>query len=203
MSGGASSETNEANKESVEREIKVAVDDRTAIRSVLLEHGAQIVKDDVFERNWVLDRDDELRSSKCLLRLRSVGGSGGTITYKGRASFEGGVKVREELESQIGDAERTLEILGALGYSVVTRYEKYREEWRLEDSLVVLDETPIGHFVEVEGGDPETIAKRLGLDLARAEEDSYLELYESHKQRHPEAPPHMVFVDRDDPRSNQ
>ncbi len=181
--------------ESVEREIKISVDDRLAVRETLRGLGGEIVKEDVFERNWVLDRGDELTSSKRLLRLRSVGGPEGTVTYKGQASFEGGVKVREELETLVSDAERMLEILGALGYDVVTRYEKYREEWRLEGSLVVLDETPIGHFVEVEGGDPEAVARRLALDLERAEAQSYLELYESHKQTHPGSPPHMVFGD--------
>jgi adenylate cyclase class 2 len=32
------------------------------------------------------------------------------------------------------------------------RYEKYREEFSWRDVIIAIDETPIGTFVEIEGG---------------------------------------------------
>ena len=55
-----------------------------------------------------------------------------------------------------------------LGLSRRFRYEKRREEWDFEGSVIALDETPIGNFVEVEG-DPVAIRRTvvaLGLDVA-------------------------------------
>ena len=44
-----------------------------------------------------------------------------------------------------------LEILDHLGLQVVARYEKDREMWLVDEVSVVLDHTPMGDFVEVEG----------------------------------------------------
>ena len=45
------------------------------------------------------------------------------------------------------------DLLVRLGYRVVRRYEKVREEWQLGATMVALDHTPIGDFVEFEGDD--------------------------------------------------
>jgi adenylate cyclase class 2 len=42
-------------------------------------------------------------------------------------------------------------ILRALGFAPTFRYEKYRAEWSDGTGHVVLDETPIGNFGEIEG----------------------------------------------------
>ena len=42
-------------------------------------------------------------------------------------------------------------ILRALGFEPTFRYEKYRAEWSDGTGHVVLDETPIGNFGEIEG----------------------------------------------------
>jgi hypothetical protein len=75
----------------------------------------------------------------------------------------------------------------------VTRYQKYREEWRLGALTVALDHTPVGDFVEFEGGGAEKVATRCGFALADAERRSYLRLYRDHRAEHPDAPPDMVF----------
>jgi adenylate cyclase, class 2 len=59
-------------------------------------------------------------------------------------------------------------ILCALGYAPSFRYEKFRAEWTDGKGQVVVDETPIGNFCEIEGA-PRWIdetAKKLGVNQA-------------------------------------
>jgi predicted adenylyl cyclase CyaB len=140
----------------------------------------------------VFDRRDELYGSGRLLRLRSDA-QGSRVTFKGPPRFEEGVKIREEIEVAVGHAEQMRDLLVRLGYRVVRRYEKVREEWRLVGTQVALDHTPIGDFVEFEGEDAAATAARCGFDPAAAERRSYLRLYEDWRRDHPEFPPDMVF----------
>ena len=91
------------------------------------------------------------------------------------------------------------EILSGLGFSVFMRYEKDREEWALEDVSVVLDHTPMGSFVEVEGPRERipVVAELLGLKIASAVRGSYASLWLDHRERHPELdlPFDMVFTE--------
>jgi adenylate cyclase, class 2 len=56
-------------------------------------------------------------------------------------------------------------ILRALGYAPSFRYEKFRAEWTDGNGIVVVDETPIGNFCEIEGAPRwiDATAKRLGV----------------------------------------
>jgi adenylate cyclase class 2 len=62
-----------------------------------------------------------------------------------------GVKSRPEVEVGVGDGALTRTLLELLGYQRVFRYQKYREVWRWRDVEIVLDETPVGPFLEIEG----------------------------------------------------
>ena len=63
------------------------------------------------------------------------------------------MKVREEIETVVGDGDILLRVLKELGLHVWFRYEKYREEFAHEDVIVAIDETPVGIFVEIEGSE--------------------------------------------------
>lgn len=113
----------------------------------------------------------------CALRVRDDGGRA-VLTFKGPV-VPGILKVREELETEAGSADRLLAILEALGFSPIFRYEKRREEHALPGALVAIDETPIGTFVEIEG-EPDAIhaaARRLGCSEADYVTASYRTLY--------------------------
>ena len=176
----------------VERELKFPVAEVEAVRRQLRSAGAEQVRDEGFECNWVFDRNDELRSEHRLLRLRTDP-TGRRLTVKGKASFDGHTKVREEIEIEVSDFELTCQLLSFLGYEPVTRYEKYREEWSLDGCSVVVDRTPIGRFVEFEGSAPAGVAARCGFDPQSAERRSYLQLYDDLRVERPELPPDMVF----------
>ena len=51
----------------------------------------------------------------------------------------------------MADGKKMDLILRALGYSPSFRYEKFRAEWTDGKGQVVVDQTPIGNFCEIEG----------------------------------------------------
>jgi adenylate cyclase, class 2 len=179
-------------KDNREREIKFPRVELEKLRERLLELEAERVGPGAFEDNWILDRGDELLSTGRILRLRTDGGRA-RLTFKGPMSLEGNVKVREEREVGIENAEEAMALLENLGYSVVRRYQKVREEWHLGGVTIALDHTPIGDFAEFEGDGAETVAKRCGFDAQKSERRSYLRLYQDYLKEHPDAPPEMVF----------
>ena len=176
-----------------ERELKFARVELPPLRERLLDLQAERVAPAAFEDNWIFDRGKgELQREGAVLRLR-VDGHGALLTLKGPAIWEKNLKVRNELETRLDNAEVMQQILERLGFRVRRRYQKMREEWRLGAVVICLDHTPIGDFAEFEGQGADKLAKRCGLDPDDAEPRSYLELYEDHVKDHPEAPPDMVF----------
>jgi len=179
-------------KGSLEREIKFQGVELDKMRGRLAELEAERVGPAAFEDNWILDREGELLSSGRILRLRTDG-QRSRLTFKGPLRMEGNMKVREEREIEIESADEARALFENLGYTVVRRYQKMREEWQLGGVTIALDHTPIGDFAEFEGDGAETVAKRCGLDPEKGEKRSYLRLYEDYLKEHPEAPPEMVF----------
>ena len=107
------------------------------------------------------------------------------------------MKVREEIETLVGDGPAVLSLLDRLGYRVAFVYEKYREEYEVPDALVTIDETPVGVFVEIEGTEAgiTATAGRLGRGPADYMADSYRTLYvRDCLQRGQEPGDRMVFL---------
>jgi predicted adenylyl cyclase CyaB len=181
--------------DNLEREIKFPGVELDKLRDRLIELEAERKGPTAFEDNWILDRDNELIKDGKILRLRTDGGRA-RLTYKGPMRLEGNLKIREEHEIEVENAEQATALLRNLGYSVVRRYQKMREEWQLGGVTIALDHTPIGDFAEFEGDRAEVVAKRCGLDPEKAERRSYLRLYEDYLKLHPDAPPEMVFAER-------
>jgi predicted adenylyl cyclase CyaB len=179
-------------KGSLEREIKFPGVELDQLRGRLAELEAERVGPAAFEDNWILDREEELLSSGRILRLRTDG-QRARLTFKGPLRMEGNMKVREEREVEIESSDEARALFENLGYKVVRRYQKMREEWQLGGVTIALDHTPIGDFAEFEGDGAETVAKRCGLDPDKGEKRSYLRLYEDYLKEHPDAPPEMVF----------
>jgi adenylate cyclase class 2 len=179
---------------SLERELKFRTEGLEVVRERLVDLEAERLGPAHFEDNLILDREGELEKHGCLLRLRADG-RGVRVTYKGPRLADGHVKVRVEHETSVGDLPRARAIFESLGYRVVRRYQKVREEWRLGGVEVALDHTPMGDFVEIEGDRAEVLAKRFNLDPAKAEQRSYLRLYDDYRRDHPEMPEEMIFPD--------
>ena len=180
-----------------EIEIKLPSGDLDAVREKLRSLDAAAVTPVHLEINDLYDgADGRFAKSGSTLRLRRARGEA-ILTYKGPARFEGGVKKREERETRVSDADQTEAILQGIGFTRKFRYEKRREEWRLRECLIALDETPIGRFIEIEGDPPQIrlAVVALGLDFASAIPYSYARLYALKRKERPELPEDMVFED--------
>lgn len=184
-----------ANKSGTERELKFSGVELDPLRQRLKELTAERSAGGSFEENWIFDRKGELEGDQRVLRVRKDG-AGASLTFKGPPSFEGRMKLREEHEIEIGDADTARAILEGLGFEIGKRYQKVRETWRLGSVTICLDHTPIGDFAEFEGESADRVAKRCGFDPEAAERRSYLRLYEDYRKENPDAPDDMIFPDR-------
>ena len=135
-----------------ETEIKLAVTTARAARRLLKAAGFHVARRRLFEGNTIFDTPKLLlRRSHSLVRLRESGGDA-ILTYKG-SPVPSRHKVREEIETVVEDPRAIRAVFERLGYRAVWRYEKYRTEYRLERGagVAMLDETPIGIYLELEG----------------------------------------------------
>ena len=101
-----------------EREIKFPGVELEKLRERLIELEAERRGPTAFEDNWILDRDNELMKHGKILRLRTDGGRA-RLTFKGPMRLEGNLKIREENEIEVENAEQATALLRNLGYSVV------------------------------------------------------------------------------------
>lgn len=180
----------------LEREIKLGFRDAEEARQAILATGATPLRGRRLQEDCLLDTwDDELRRRRCVLRVRMEGGKT-LLTFKGPVQTSP-MKLREELETVVGDGLLLLRVLEELGYRVWFRYEKYREEFAHEDVTVAVDETPVGTFVEIEGS--ERGIDHMAAALARGPNDyvtdSYRGLFVKHCEMHGLPLTDMVFED--------
>lgn len=179
-----------------EVEIKLSMRSVHAARTLLREVGFRVSRRRVLESNTVFDTTDfNLRRTGCLLRIREAGRAA-TVTYKGvaRAALH---KSREEIETEVVHGGTLARIFSKLGFLPVFRYEKYRTEFQQSDGggTAMLDETPIGVFLELEGA-PRWIdrtARQLGFSRKDYITASYGRLYFEWAEKRGEHPSHMVF----------
>ena len=140
--------------QAAEIELKFSVPDVRALRSAAERLGFRLVTERTFESNTLYDSADrQLRGRRQILRLREYGDRN-TVTHKRQAEGDVGdsrYKTRIETESLIEDCASLAEIFTQLGYGSVFRYEKFRTEWEMDEGHLVLDETPIGVWAELEG----------------------------------------------------
>jgi adenylate cyclase class 2 len=111
-------------------------------------------------------------------------------------------KVREEIETELTDGATMRRIFEGLGLRGWFRYEKYRTTYVLpgrhgwaKELLIEVDETPIGVFVELEGGAAaiDRAAQELGYSARDYVLKNYLVLYVEECKRKGEQPKDMLF----------
>ncbi|MGH9787092.1 MAG: class IV adenylate cyclase [Candidatus Acidiferrales bacterium] len=159
-----------------ETEIKLAVARPGAVRTLLRRAGFRVRHRRSFEHNLVFDTADRsLVRRGCLLRLRTYAGAH-WLTFKRPGQASSRFKVREELETAVAQPSVLHEVFAALGLEPVFRYEKHRTVFasrgRWRGGEVMLDETPIGTYVELEGSRAWIL--RAARDLFRAGPDRFI-----------------------------
>jgi len=181
----------------LEREIKLRFDSAEEARAKILALGAAPLLGRRLQEDCLFDTDDEkLRRQRSTLRVRSEGGKS-LLTYKGPA-IPSLIKIRQEYETVVADGEMLNKILEELGLHCWFRYEKYREEFTNDDVVIAVDETPVGVFVEIEGGENaiHETARALGFTPADYITDSYRFLFLQHRDANGIEGPDMVFAVR-------
>lgn len=145
-----------------EVEIKFRIHDLRKLEQSLIAAGFRRITPSTREMNTLYDLPGrKLRQRGELLRLRQYGETW-VLTYKAppvvakntrKTGSEkvGSHKVRIERETRVENGKEMDVILRALGFSPSFRYEKFRAEWSDGNGHVVVDQTPIGDYGEIEG----------------------------------------------------
>jgi adenylate cyclase, class 2 len=178
----------------LEREIKLRFDSADEAREKILALGATPLLGRRLQEDCLLDTENELlRLQRSTLRVRSEGGKA-LLTFKGPV-IPAAVKIREEYETVVADGAVLQTILEQLGLHVWFRYEKYREEFTADDIVIAVDETPVGVFVEIEGGEDaiHRMARALGRSPADYITDSYRFIFLQYRDANGLDGHHMVF----------
>lgn len=129
------------------------------------------------EYNEIYDREGLLCGKKRVFRLRRFEGRG-YLTLKGPRTQTRRYTKRLEIQTPL-EFVPAKAILKELGFRIVARYEKRREEYDLLGCVIALDHVArLGWFLEIEGA-PERIrnaAAKLGLAPIDMEKRSYLSM---------------------------
>lgn len=181
---------------SIEREIKLRFDTPDAARAAVEASGATPLRGRRFQEDCLFDTADEvLRRQRSVLRIRNEG-SRSVLTFKGPVQ-PGRMKVREELETVVNDGDMMRQVLERLGLHIWFRYQKYREEFAHEEVVIAVDETPVGTFVEIEGGEAGIVVTAAALGKTPADYilDSYHRLFLRYREALGFGGHDMVFDD--------
>ena len=146
------------------------------------------------ESNTLYDLPGQpLRKRGEVLRLRKYGDEW-LLTHKAKGKV-GRHKARVETETKVADGGKLEKILLSLGYVPSFRYEKFRAEWSDGKGHVVVDETPIGFFGEIEGPARwiDRTARLLGIAQPSYITQSYIELFFSWKRQTQSPASEMTF----------
>jgi adenylate cyclase class 2 len=195
--------------QSAEIELKFPVADVLDLQSRLPSLGFHLVTPRTFEHNALYDTPTrDLRARRQILRLRQYGPLC-TITHKRQPDEQAPVdttryKIRIETETIVAEREALAEIFLQLGYTPAFIYEKYRTEWSHSTGLtsdvtahLLIDETPIGNYAELEGPTAwidQTLAA-LNVDPGTCLTDSYGKLFLDWKQRTNSPAENLTFAE--------
>jgi adenylate cyclase, class 2 len=179
-----------------EIEIKFRVADLDSLVDRLRQLGLEPVTPRTHEMNTLFDLPGKpLRARGDLLRLRKYGDSW-VLTRKAKSKEKDGPhKTRVETETRVEDGEKMEAILRALQFEPSFRYEKFRAEWKGKEGHVVIDETPIGNFGEIEGppGWIDSMARELGVAPKDYITETYAGLFFSWKKQTGSPAQEMTF----------
>jgi adenylate cyclase class 2 len=184
----------------IEIEVKVRIGKTADIESRLRALGAYPESPRTLEDDILYDFSNRKFVKKgSILRLRNRD-DGCLITYKEKVKTSMRAKVRKELETGVSSLADARGIIDALGLKPIWRYQKYRSSYRLGGLHALVDELPIGNFLELEG--PKEEIDRWAGALGFAEDqfllESYRDLHDAWREQNNLPEGDMVFPEEDD-----
>jgi adenylate cyclase class 2 len=180
-----------------EVEIKFRISDLDSLVARLRQLGLQQITPRTHEMNTLFDLPGHpLRNRGELLRLRKYGEIW-LLTHKTRGKDKRGPhKTRAETETRVENGQKMEAILYALQFEPSFRYEKFRAEWKGAEGHVVIDETPIGDFAEIEGPTEwiDSMARELGVAAKDYITETYAGLFSAWKRKTGSKAKEMMFA---------
>lgn len=181
-----------------EIELKFCVGDASEFHARALRAGFHVHTERTLERNTLFDTPERrLLSERQILRLREYNGRN-LLTHKKPPANNDDTsfyKERVETETDVTEPDTLATVFIELGYGPVFRYEKFRTEFTDGQGELLLDETPIGIFAELEGS-PEWIdaaLERLGVSRDLCFTDSYGRMFLDWRERRGSSAENMTF----------
>jgi len=177
-----------------EVETKFKVHSKSALKKKLERKGAIFIsrrlERDIYYKNPRLSGPE-------VIRLRETG-HGGIFTIKKSTGKQRSriYKVRQELETRIGNVKTFQKMMKELGFLPRFRKEKIREAYTLEGCRIFLDKLPfIGEYLEIEASEAKIkkLAAVLGLDIKKATSQTYMSLFDHYKKRAKRSRLELVF----------
>ncbi len=175
-----------------ENEVKFRIQDPESIRKLLKKLGAKN-RGRFLEHNVCFQGGAISYKNGNLLRVRKADKI--TVTFKDKILKESKFKNRREVEFEVPDFGKAVQLFHDIGLRDYWRYEKERETWLLNSVEIVIDRLPeLGYWIEIEGTDEEieAAASKLGLNIKDSITRTYEELWMEHKKQG-EEPDDMVF----------
>lgn len=162
-----------------EIEVKFLDVDLDDIRKRLENLGATLEQPMRFLRRSLVEEPHH-KEKTAFVRIRDQGDKV-TMTYKQRDD-ERALHGTKEIEVEVSDFQKTVDLLEAAGWAPSTYQESRRETWQLGDAEIVLDEWPwIKPYIEVEApseGQVKKAAEALGFEWKDAVIGSVDVIYE-------------------------
>ena len=180
--------------QNAEIELKFPVVTPSDLEAMLPGLGFHLETPRTFEHNTLYDTPERtLRSRHQLLRIRQYGPVY-TLTHKRQPenADDSVYKTRIETETTLADGAALAEVFSQLGYQAAFVYEKFRTEWSYpldaagqKHAHLVIDETPIGNWAELEGPTEwiDRMLVALQVDPHTRITDSYGKLFQLWKER--------------------
>ena len=149
-----------------ELEVKFANVNIEAIRQALQVAGA-VCEQPMRLMKRALVEEPHHQAEHAFLRIRDEGDKT-TLTFKRRADPDAAsIDSVKELEVEVSDFDKTVEIFSEAGWKYKTFQESKRETWKLDGTEVVIDEWPwLNPYIEIEGESEagiKKVAEKLGL----------------------------------------
>lgn len=162
--------------------------DKEKLRTKLKEVGAILVHPEYKQKTYHFSLEPLGKNFSEYARIRDDNGKI-TMAYK-NIPYNSSIEDQKEIEFEISDMEKGVDLLQNIGAKMLNYAEKLREHWELDEVEIDIDSWPyLETYAEIEGKNEEEIkkvAKKLGFDYKDAKFCSAGQVYKMKYGIHPD-----------------